>query len=205
MIFRFVDKKQKLMTEILAIFLLPVLLIQSGIIPVQFRFFVLFFAVVFIILISIRERYTNKDLGIRTDNIKSSLNIYLLFILVSTIALVYYAKTLGLNIKYELISEPWFLMTFIPVSVFQEVAFRGFLIKILGDVYTDKVTIVIINSLLFMALHAFYPYPLIMLPLALISGIAFSAIYIYRPNLILVSIAHVILNFVAVVLGFFNI
>ena len=178
MTFRFVDKKQKLMTEILAIFLLPVLLIQSGIIPVQMRFFVLFFAVVSIILISIRERYTNKDLGIRTDNIKSSLKIYLVFTLVSILALIYYAQILGLDIKYALLSEPWFLLTFIPVSVFQELAFRGFLIKTLSDVYTDKITIIIINSLLFMALHAFYPYPFVMLPLALISGIAFSAISI---------------------------
>jgi membrane protease YdiL (CAAX protease family) len=102
-------------------------------------------------------------------------------------------------------TKPHFLFLFIVVSFFQEFAFRGFLMPLLKKIFSDGVTIVLLNALLFAVMHVIYPFPVIGLPLAFLGGIFFAALYHKYPNLILVTIAHSVLNFAMVWYGFFTV
>ena len=64
-------------------------------------------------------------------------------------------------------------------------------------------SVIILNTLLFTLIHIIYPMPEIMIPVAVISGFAFALMYRYFPNLILISLSHAVLNFVAILYGFF--
>jgi membrane protease YdiL (CAAX protease family) len=97
------------------------------------------------------------------------------------------------------------LALFVFVSVFQEFAFRGFLIPVLGKIFHRNFAIVLINAVLFAGMHSIYSFPIIALPVAFVGGLVFAGLYIKYPNLILISIMHCILNFVAVGYGFFAI
>jgi membrane protease YdiL (CAAX protease family) len=97
------------------------------------------------------------------------------------------------------------IVFFIPVSVFQEIVYRGFLMPRLGSILKNNVQVVFVNALLFALLHIIYPRPEIMLSLAFVSGLVFAVLYQKYPNIVLISITHAILNFVAVMFGFFTV
>jgi membrane protease YdiL (CAAX protease family) len=85
----------------------------------------------------------------------------------------------------------------------QEIAYRGFLFPKLQELSQKWWVVIGANTVLFTFLHIIYPIPGIMLPVAFFSGLALSIMYRYYPNLILISLAHAVLNFIAVLHGFF--
>jgi membrane protease YdiL (CAAX protease family) len=85
----------------------------------------------------------------------------------------------------------------------QEIAYRGFLFPKLKELTNSWLVIIFVNTILFTILHAIYPMPGLMLPVAFISGLALAVMYRFYPNLILISLSHAILNFIAVLHGFF--
>lgn len=197
------DNDQKFAIETLLVFLLPVLLIYWNIIPNTYRFFSLFVVCCVILTIILREKWTLKDIGFRHDNFKNGLLLYGSLTIVGVVAISYYAYRLGMGTILENRPSPYLLLTFIPISFFQEFLYRGFLMKMLQSVFSDRMTVVLFNASLFTILHIIFPLPSVMLPLAFIGGLYFAICYYLVPNLILVSISHAILNLTAVALGFF--
>lgn len=63
---------------------------------------------------------------------------------------------------------------------------------------------VVSNALIFTFAHVIYPNKKINLPLIFVAGMAFAVIYFYYPNLILIAISHIILNYAALLFGFFT-
>ena len=96
-----------------------------------------------------------------------------------------------------------FLALFIPISVLQEIIFRGILMKFLRHAFSSPMFIIILNASLFSLIHVIYDNSIFILPMTFIGGIGFAWIYYKYPNLILVSISHTVLNFTAMTLGFF--
>jgi membrane protease YdiL (CAAX protease family) len=139
---------------------------------------------------------TYSEFGIRTDTIKQSLLPYMILLAVLCFGILaatqIFTKPL-LNAYTILYPLFWFS---IPLSIVQEIIFRGYGIYKLKTIFKSPVTVIILNSILFASFHLLVPERLIIAPLSFFVGLAFATVYYYYPNLFLVSIVHVIVNLV---------
>jgi len=198
-----IEEKRKVAFQIIGIFIVPVMLLYFNILPTSWRVIVLFAICFLVYRIVEREKWSPKDLGLSRDTFKKYLFPYLGFIVTGVFGILYFAQKMNMETQHFWWTKPHFLFLFLVVSFLQEFAYRGFLIPLLKKFFTDRLGIVLINALLFTLIHIIYPIPQIMLPLAFIGGLTFAVIYMKYPNLWLISIAHSVLNFVAVLHGFF--
>ena len=195
--------KRLILAQIFIIFILPVFLIYFHILPISWRMILLLICSLIIYGIISREKWTLKDLGIHHHNFKKALPFYASFAVVGVLALFLIEHRFSMP---DIDTKLFFIKTwafFIPISLFQEFAFRAFLIPRLKMLYQNKVLIVFFNAILFTLIHIIYPNWGVGLPLAFVSGIFFAWLYLKYPNLLLISITHAILNITAVLLGFF--
>lgn len=165
--------------------------------------FVFAFALIILFSIIIREKITWRELGFTNKNFKKAFLPYLIFTLIGVWGIKFFAKEFGFDPFLNWQHNDLFLLLFVPISIFQEFAYRSFLIPGLKKVFTDPTTVVLVNAGLFAILHLFYPDHALVLPLAFAGGLGFATLFYIYPNIYLASIAHIILNFVAVTSGFF--
>lgn len=196
-------QKKMVFGQIFIIFVLPIILLYLNILPKEARVFILILACFLIYLIIKKEKYSLQDLSISVHTFKKYLIPYLSLMTLSVLAIIAYAEKLEMEPQPQWWTKPHFLFIFLIVSFLQEFAYRSFLTIKLKQVFSDRLGIVLINALLFTLLHIIYPIPQFMLPLAFIGGLVFSVIYMKYPNLFLISLTHSILNFIAVLHGFF--
>lgn len=198
-----IPSKKIILAQIFIIFILPVFLIYFNIISISWRIVLLAACSLIIYGIITREKWSYEEMGIHHDNFKKAIPFYLFFIIIGAFALFF----LDYKLHMPDIDTPSHILRtwifFIPISVFQEFAFRSFLIPRLKELYNNNYIIILFNAVLFTLLHIIFPNLGIGLPLAFVSGIFFAWLYIKYPNLILISIAHSVLNIIAVLLGFF--
>lgn len=196
------QKRERTLIQVFYIFVLPVLFLYFDIIPESFRVPVLLTLCGLMYAIIRHERWPKKKLGIQKVN-HQWIAPYMLFTIAGVVVLISLARELGYAPAFMWWKNLHFVLLFVPVSVFQEFAFRGFLTPLLKELRFTPTTVVIISAVLFTLIHIIYPPLHIAVPLALLGGVAFALIYERYPNLFLISIAHIILNFVAVLYGFF--
>lgn len=189
---------------ILAIFVMPILAVLTGLIRQSLKMVVLAAVTVVSLLLAVVLKLSLFDLGIRVDNISQILLPYIVFTLVGLFAIFVLTKIFKRTPQRNWHKDWHFLFLFIPISFAQEFLFRGFLMAELHVVVQSLIALIFINAVLFMFMHALYQPVKLSLPLGFVTGVAFSWIYLVFPNLILISIAHSILNFFAVMFGFFN-
>jgi uncharacterized protein len=194
--------KELALVQIFFIFILPIALIATGIVPVSWRMLVLCISLLLIIGIVRHERISDADMGIRNISF-GALFFYTLFAIIGSLALWKGADVLMLSRSGIWWHDAHFVFLFLPVSLLQEIAYRGFLFPKLQVLFKNPTVIVLVNALIFGFLHVIYPFPLTMLIVSTIGGIGFSLLYYRFPNLLLVSAAHAVLNFVALYQGFF--
>jgi len=197
------SRKSLIITQIVLIFILPIFLLYFEIIPKESRFFLICFSSLILYGIVKHEKWTYQDMGIRLNNFKKSTLPYIVFTAVGVLILFLVAKIFDISTvnNREIVLQRFLL--FIPLSFFQEFAYRSFLIKRLQMLGSNKFWVICINAFLFMLLHSIYPDSAIMFPVSFFGGIAFAYIYLKYPNLTLIGIVHSILNLTAVLLGFF--
>ncbi len=196
--------KRELVAQILTVFIFPIVLIQLGFIPLGARVFVLIFLVSLLVIILFTEKWTLAMLGVTKAGIKKYFLPYLIF----TAAMVLLITAFGESVTgKEELGNWWtkqhFLYLFFIVSLFQEIAYRGYLIPALGKLIAKPQIVFLCNIVLFTFLHAIFPDPLVSLPVAFAGGIGFAAMYMKYPSLPLIIISHALLNFFAVLYGFF--
>lgn len=197
--------KRLILVQIFIIFVLPVFLLYFRILPISWRFILLAISSLVIYGIIRREEWSFEEMGIRHDNFKKAIPFYLSFIVLGIVVLFLIEHKFNMP---DIDTKIFFIKTwvfFIPVSLFQEFAFRSFLIPRLKKLYDNNYVVILFNAVLFTLLHIIFPNLGIGLPIAFVSGIFFAWIYIKYPNLVLISLAHSVLNIVAVLLGFFAI
>jgi membrane protease YdiL (CAAX protease family) len=198
-----VPSKRLILTQIFIIFVLPVFLLYFKIVPVGWR--MVFLAICSLIIYGIirREEWSFEEMGIRQDNFKKALPFYLAFVVVGALTLFFVDSKVhipDIDTPSHII-KTWIF--FVPVSFFQEFAFRSFLIPRLKKLYSKNYIIIFFNAILFTLIHIIFPNLGIGLPIAFVSGIFFAWLYIKYPNLVLISLVHSVLNIIAVLLGFF--
>lgn len=196
--------KTLIIIQTIIIFVLPVALLYFNILSSDWRIFLLAFCSLIIYGIIRHENWTHDDMGLN-NKFKEYFMPYLIFTVVS-VALFFVLHSFldfePIKTKSVLIEK---LLFFLPISFFQEFAFRSFLIHRLRLISNSNFFIVSINVILFTLIHVIYPSLNVILPITFIGGIFFAILYIKYPNLLLVSISHSAINITAVLLGFFGV
>lgn len=195
-------EKELVWVQILYLFVIPTLLLYFKIIPGDLRIVMLFGIAVLMFGIIKHNHWTLRDLGIH-KNFNKDFIPYFLF----TIAGIGFLFWLSAIVSHSPFLNWWksakFLLLFIPISVVQEIVFRGVLMKLLRHAFSNPVFIIGLNAAVFTLIHVIYVNATFVLPMTFIAGIGFAWMYYRYPNLILISISHTILNFFGMVLGFF--
>ncbi len=192
-----VKRKVQEIIELMVLFFLPVVFIYFGIIPIEYRFYVILIGMFAVLGIVLFEKWSLKKLGIRMDNLKENLFFYLLIsigLIVGTIAV---AQMAGGRVASSL-SHPRFLYGFFVLSFFQEFIFRSFLIPRLKELFRSPSLVIMVDGLLFGLIHIIFPNALMVFVLSSLLGTIYAWIYYYRPNLILITLSHAAVNFMAV-------
>ncbi len=195
--------KELILYQIFFIFILPIALLVFGIVPLSWRMVVLCVAMLFMYGVIQKEKISDEAMGLSKKTFRKSLIPYLLFTLLGAFIFVRLSDVLAIDPDIVWWKHIHFLFLFIPVSLLQEIAYRGFLFPKLRGLSPKWWFVIAANTVLFTFLHIIYPTPGIMLPVAFFSGLALSLMYRYYPNLLLISFAHAVLNFIAVLHGFF--
>lgn len=195
-------EKELVWLQILYLFILPVLLLYYKILPGNFRFIMLLGVAILLLGIVRHNHWTYDDLGINRSFMKDFIP-YLLF----TLGGVGFLFWLSQVVPHEPFLDWWknikFLILFIPLSVIQEIIFRGVLMNMLKRAFRNPIFIIFLNASVFALMHVIYLNSTFVLPMTFIAGIGFAWMYYQYKNLVLISVAHTILNFVAMILGFF--
>lgn len=180
----------------------PVALIWLKIIPFEYRFYALFFALAGLTFFCFQRRYSLDELGFRTDTLKNALELNLRFCAGGAIVLYLSYKT-GLLIPKNHTYLPYaYLFYIFFLGPVQELFFRSILhteIKRL-KIYSNRLFLCI-STLSFCFLHVIYGHPQ-MLVIALVSGLAWGIIYIKQPNIWGIALSHSFLGALAMILGF---
>jgi membrane protease YdiL (CAAX protease family) len=195
-------EREIVFVQILYLYLIPTLLLYFGVIPDNLRVVVLFVIAILLFGIVKHAKWTYLDMGISKDFMKDIIP-YSIFTVGGVLFLVWLAQI----VPHQPFMNWWtnikFLLLFIPLSVVQEVVFRGILMKMMRHVFSNPVFVILLNSAVFAFIHVIYLNATFVLPMTFIAGIGFAWMYYQYKNLVLISISHTILNFVAMILGFF--
>lgn len=190
--------------QVFAIFVVPIALIYFGVIPAEWRLVVLLMGALMIYGIIRKEKWSLRMLGVTRFHTEKAFIPYLIFTVTGVFFIIGLASVWHHTPQFEAGNMLHLLFLFLPISALQEFAYRGYLMPVLYHIYRSPVRIIFINTILFAFLHVIYPEAQVNLPLAFIGGLGFSMMYYRYPNLILISLTHAILNFTAVLYGFFT-
>jgi len=199
-----IPSKKIIWAQIFLIFILPVFLVYFRILPSSWRMVCLAVSALVIYGIIRHEHWSYEEMGIRHDNFRAALPLYLIFTLVGLIAifLIYFKVPMAREVYTNLFYLRTFVL-FLPSSFVQEFAFRSFLIPRLKLLFKSDWIVIFVNAILFMLMHIIYFSWGIVLPAVFIMGVLLSWLYMKYPNLIIISLAHGVLNLTSVLLGFF--
>lgn len=196
--------ERELFWQILIVFILPIILISTKIIPISRHVLVLGILVCILFFVLLSEKWNLKMLGLRTDTIKKYFAPYAIFTAVLVLLITQFGEIVT---KQDELTHWWthhhFLYLFFVVSALQEVAYRGYLMPALGKLTKNPFTLIVANAVIFTFLHTIFPDLYTGLPVAFLGGIGFAFMYYRYPNLPLIIICHSILNFYIVLYGFF--
>jgi membrane protease YdiL (CAAX protease family) len=188
--------------QILYLFVIPTLLIYFGVIPDELRALLLFIVALLLYGIVKHAKWTFADMGIIKNYMKDIIP-YTIFTVGGVLFLIWLAHIVPHQPFLKWWSNLKFLLLFIPLSVLQEIVFRGILMDMLRRAFRSPIFIIALNAGVFALMHVIYLNATFVLPMTFIAGIGFAWMYYQYKNLVLISISHTILNFVAMILGFF--
>lgn len=195
-------EKELVLAQIVFLFILPVALLYFNIVPDNLRVIMLLSVALVLFGIVEHEKWSFSDMGINKDFMKDIFP-YALFTIGGVGFLIWLSQVVPHSPFLEWWESAKFLLLFIPISVLQEIIFRGVLMNFLVKAFSSPIFIIALNSAVFAFMHVIYLNSIFVLPFTFIAGIGFAWMYYQYKNLILISVAHTILNFVAVALGFF--
>lgn len=195
-------ERELVWVQILYLYIIPVLLLYYKVLPGNFRFLMLFAVAILLYGIVKNDHWTYHDLGIKRNFMKDIIP-YLLFTVGGVLFLIWLSQIVPHSPFLKWWRNIQFLLLFVPISILQEIIFRGVLMNMLRRAFSSPIFIIILNASVFALMHVIYLNSVFVLPMTFIAGIGFAWMYYRYQNLPLISIAHTILNFTAMILGFF--
>jgi membrane protease YdiL (CAAX protease family) len=184
------------------LFIAPITLLITGVISKRWRLWVAFLVCVITLGITVHERPPLTELGIFVDNPFVYWLPYILATLGGVAVITFLAK-----IRHHQPIPDWyrswhFLFLFIPISLAQQFVYQVFLLRQFESIFSIMVSIVL-TALIFGYMHMIYPNPVFSFFFATSAGVLFATLFTLYPNLILISLIHMVLNFTAVLYSFF--
>lgn len=201
-------KKSKIISDILifsifftGFYYVPILLVWFGVIPFEFRFYVLVAITVFSAIYSFLRRHSLYDLGFRLDNIKYALflnGILILFVLIILTAFCYSKNTTGLIIP----GWSWFNGFYVLISApSQEFLFRSVLFAELRKINVNRTfSKIALTTVTYCFLHIIYN-DLLTLLATLFMGTIWGIIYNKTDNFWGIALSHAVLGAVSISIG----
>ncbi|MEK6825410.1 MAG: CPBP family glutamic-type intramembrane protease [Nanoarchaeota archaeon] len=190
--------------EISLLFIFPIILLRYHLISSKFRF-ATFLTIPFIIFcIILFKQWSFADVGLRTDNIFSALFAYGIFTLLGIVVIIGYAHLLRRPYRRQWWRYWHFQIGFLILAFLQQFVFQGFLVRQLQLLGLSSFLIVIIPAFFYILIHLIYEDFLEGLPLLILAGVGFSFLFLLYQNLFVATLSHAILNFIAVLYGFFS-
>lgn len=153
-----------------------------------------------------RGEWILSDIGLDMRNFKSALRFYAVcsfggIVLFTIVAMI--VRPIRSNIDEETI-----LLYSCVGSVLQEFLYRGYLMKIGKDLFENDAVNCAMNVFVFTIMHSIFGRTIeecfVIMGLILPAAIFFTVLYRRYPNLMLVSVAHIISNALGVYSGIFN-
>ena len=160
-----------------------------------------------ILILKIYKKTSTKTI-IHTS-LKENMNMLLLSFIIIISFSVFESGLIAFFIPNYVQNHPMYLVAIINAIIFapiiEEIIFRGILMNMLERTFKSPYFIIGLNAVVFAMMHVIYLNSIFVLPMTFIAGIGFAWMYYQYKNLPLISIAHTILNFTAMILGFFMI
>lgn len=193
----------------LAVFIVPIVLLWQGIIPLKFRAVPgILFCVYMAWHIFFYRKFSWKDLGMRTDNFKSSILPYALFTLFCVALMVIFShfhlltdeKSHCPAVLRTKLPKSWFFASYVFLTApIQEVFYQSVFFAEFKKRGISLVPLILISSLNFSVGHIFYS-SLAILAITFSVRIFWGLLYNKHQNLWLVALSHSILGAVAIYL-----
>ncbi len=153
-------------------------------------------AVIALYMVIRKENLSLKSLGIRTDNLKDSLKVYIPAYLL-TLLLTYLISTANINFNKEPIPFNLVWLVFFSAAV-QELYFRGYFLAHTQEVFKSKWSAVPYTSIIFALFHmVLMPFRFFGINIVIFSfllSLLWTALYIRYPNLYLMILLHFVNN-----------
>ena len=179
---------------------IPVTLLWSGLIPLQYRFHVSFLVIVTFLIFAFQRKYRFRELGYRVDNFSSSLCWNFMFCLFGAVCL-YSAHRFGLLNPVNNENQSIYVFYILFLAPAQELVYRGILFAEMQRMRNmDNRVILIVSTSSFCCLHLIYNHPPIII-ISFVSGLIWGAIFMKCPNIWGVSLSHALLGAMALFLG----
>jgi membrane protease YdiL (CAAX protease family) len=188
---------------ILGISILPISLIKFGFISRQYRLVLLFTVLLVALGYATITNPSIFNLYLPNSDTLETLVWYVLMVILAGGFLVLAKLLLKTRSAKQWYKDLHFQYLFIPISFAQQFLFQGVILTGLLEYFTPLVAIVS-TALIFGYLHTIYPRPMMSFTIGTLGGLMFATVFFWYPDLLLSSIAHSILNFLAVYLGFFS-
>lgn len=196
--------------EYFALPVIPTLLILSGIIPSRYRLAVLGAILVYSVFVMwYRGWFTWETIGLKreTFSLKGLLH-HVVWTSIAAVSLYGFAKLVHIpDPKWT----PYQVALLVPIclilAIVQEFLFRPFMFKIIEDITEHPKVLSILyaaNVGLFAFIHIIFPGAAYAVAITTVGGLLFTYLYKKFRNAPLVMAMHYVLEFEALVLGFFS-
>lgn len=185
---------------ILSFYILPVLLLISGIIPFSKRFYVLVVVALVLGFLSSREKITFYELGMTRCRLWEALRSLapLTLTLISAMLLIF---ALGINKPIIYGSIRFYLFYIFLSAPLQEFIYRSYLTRAMENAGLNQSLKLIVSSALYSFLHIIY-VDLFTLLATFLLGLYWGSNYNKFRNWYAVSISHSILGAFSILLGY---
>jgi membrane protease YdiL (CAAX protease family) len=192
--------------QIVALYVLPVLLIVAGLVPAAHRYWVFGLGMTVPLAEMVAARWSPRRLGLRLDTLAAYAPAYAAFTAILVAGTLLLAWLLGRTPAGHPLGrwDATLVAGVVALSFLQELCFRGYLMAKLGAVLDGTAPKVVANAALFAWMHAIYPDPLLSVAATFPVGLGFAAMFARYPNLWLAGASHAVLNCVGTAYCFVN-
>ncbi|QDL11268.1 CPBP family intramembrane metalloprotease [Brasilonema octagenarum UFV-E1] len=193
-------EQQKVMLIVGLAYILPIILIDLGLVPFRARFYVLILAAIAIFAIAQLYRFSALELGFTKRHLGSSLKAIALPTLASALLMFIYYIMQGPRIDNSAYKWTFYLFFVGVSSPVQEFLYRGFLFGIFSRAKLAIWVQILLSTLLYSFVHLIYRDVPTLLS-TFILGLFWGCHYAKYRNLYSIIVSHSVLGAIAILVG----
>jgi len=182
------------------LYILPVVLILTKVIPFSDRFLVLTITGVLIIGLAMLNEIALADLGFNHQNLLPAIKDILPVTIISSVLMIIFYLNHGMRIDNTDITWYFYVFYISLSSPLQEFLYRSYLFNRLAQIQLNQGSIIIITAILYSFAHSIYQDLLTVL-LSLIIGLYWAYHYNRFKNFYSITLSHTILGIIAILTG----